>query len=88
MGVDTGVTVADLKTELAAIRAAKLACLTAMQSVNRPGLGYTRVDYDKLCQQEAIVVQSIARSSVGIIAVGEIQGSTTDYPQDSNNWNE
>jgi hypothetical protein len=39
---------ADLETEIAAVRTAMSACLTAMQDVTRPGLSYRRVLFSDL----------------------------------------
>ena len=41
-------TLADLETEIAAVRTAMSACLTAMQDVTRPGLSYRRVLFSDL----------------------------------------
>jgi len=72
---DTGVTIDDLKTELTAVRAAILASLKTGASVNRPGLGYSRVSFSELRAHEADLVRNINRSGEGIISVLDVSAA-------------
>lgn len=83
---DTGITVDQLKAELVAVRRAVLDILTAGQSVSRTGLAYTRANLKDLQDHEKYLTRSITRSQTGLIAVGEVRGSTNAYPEDSTRW--
>lgn len=71
---DTGITVDDLKTQLRKVQDAITASLTTAASVNRPGLGYTRVSFAELRQRERELVLAIQRDGGGLMAVLDVSG--------------
>ena len=71
---DTGITVEDLKTQLRAVQDAILASLKTAASVNRPGLGYTRVSFAELRQREKELVLAIQRDGGGLMAALDVSG--------------
>jgi hypothetical protein len=71
---NTGITVDDLKTQLRAVQDAILASLKTAASLNRPGLGYTRVAFSELRQREKELVLAINRADGGLIAVLDVSG--------------
>jgi hypothetical protein len=71
---DTGITLDELKTQLRAVQTAITASLTTAASVNRPGLGYTRVSFSELRQREKELVLAIQRDGGGIMAALDVSG--------------
>lgn len=74
MANDTGITVEDLKAQLRAVQNAILDSLKTGASVNRPGLGYSRVNFAELRQREKELVFAILRDGGGVISALDVSG--------------
>lgn len=75
----------ELDALIQALYAAKLAALKAMQTVSRPGLSYSRVQYDQICADLAKALRDRERLTGGgalIQMVTEGSSPTSVYLQD------
>lgn len=69
---DTGITVDQLKTQLAQVQTAITSILTTGQSYNRPGLGLSHASLSELQEREQYLIRAIQRASEGMISVVQV----------------
>ena len=71
---DTGITVEDLKTQLRDVWDAMRASVRTAETVNRPGLNYTRVSFPELRRRETDLIFAIRREGGGLMSALDVSG--------------
>jgi len=81
--METGITVEQLKTQLASVETAINNILTTGQSYVRPGFSLNHAALPSLQDREQYLIRAITRASQGIMAVVEIKGNGGSSAEDN-----